>query len=455
MAIFIQQSPSQPNMANNNLVYGITSSQVTQPQFQFVADLTNSGSNTVLQRIKQQPNPNARGVFDMGSIITNYLGEDENWKTQKFATAVNAGKRFNVRFGEQYGTSVSSSITLYTGIGTGSGAPGVSASLYTYIANGLVEPNDKVNWNFPSASYYDAVIASDGGVTYSVQNTLTYAPITKSVQDGEYETISLFNGNFPGISTASVFAQDIFEVEFKVYNSSNTLVQSASFYNSVANGGGPRTNPTAQLWGNIFSNLTAGQQLLTIGVGPQNIDDWTTALTSSWAYYDVTVYGQSDDGLLNDNGTFAKRRYVKEGAACGYDGVRFAWKNQFGVWDYYTFTLATDKAFSIERANYEQSFVPFGDNTPVPYSKQRRGTVNYYNKPIQTQVANSNWLDQDEADWLRELFFSANVFYQDGNEFYPAVITSADVTEKTNPRSQQLFQYAIQFQVANQINPRI
>ena len=131
MAIFIQQSPSQPNMANNNLVYGITSSQVTQPQFQFVADLTNSGSNTVLQRIKQQPNPNARGVFDMGSIITNYLGEDENWKTQKFATAVNAGKRFNVRFGEQYGTSVSSSITLYTGIGTGSGAPGVSASLYT------------------------------------------------------------------------------------------------------------------------------------------------------------------------------------------------------------------------------------------------------------------------------------------------------------------------------------
>jgi hypothetical protein len=66
----------------------VTSSQVTQPQFQFVADLTYSGSNTVLQRIKQQPNPNARGVFDFGSIVTNYLSEDNLWKTAKFATAV-------------------------------------------------------------------------------------------------------------------------------------------------------------------------------------------------------------------------------------------------------------------------------------------------------------------------------------------------------------------------------
>ena len=70
----------------------------------------------------------------------------------------------------------------------------------------------------------------------------------------------------------------------------------------------------------------------------------------------------------------------------GYDGVRFAWKNEFGVWDYYTFTLATDKSFSIERAAYEQTFVPYSSDYPVPYSKQRRGTINYYNKPVQTQV---------------------------------------------------------------------
>ena len=455
MAITIQQSPTQPNMTNNNLVYAVTSNSSSAPQYQFVADVTLSGSNTVLQRIKQQPNPNNVGVFDMGSIISNYLDSDNSWKTAKFATVSESAKRFQVKFGEQYGTSASSSVILYTGNAAITGSPAITASAYFYVANGLVDPNDKVNWNFPSSSYYDAVYASDGGVTYSVQNTLTYAPITKSIQNGEYETISLFNGNIPGISTASLYAQDIFEVQIKVYNSANTLIQTASFYNSVANGGGPRTNPTVQLWSNVFSSQSAGQQLLTIGVGPQNIDDWTTALTSSWAYYDVTVYGQSDDGLLNDNGIFAKRRYVKEGAACGYDGVRFAWKNQFGVWDYYTFTLQNDKSFAIERAYYEQTFVPYNSINPVPYSKERRGVINYYNKPIQTQVANSDWLTQAEADWLKELFFSANVFYQDGTDFYPAVITSVDLTEKTNPRTQRNFQYAIEFQVANQINPRI
>jgi hypothetical protein len=451
MAISIQQAPTTPNMANNDLVFAVTSSQVTQPQFQFVADLTYSGSNTVLQRIKQQPNPNARGVFDFGSIVTNYLSEDENWKTSKFATAVNAAKRFNFRFGEQYGTSTSSSITLYTGIGTGSGAPGVSGSTYTYLLNGLVDPNDKVNWNWASGSYYSDVVTPTGGAdTIQAEYALTYAPTTKLVQAGEYETISLINGNFTN-NTAS--AQDIYALLVEQYDSSNTLISSSLTFNTTTNGGGPRAND-AQLWSDVATAQTEGTQLLTIGVGPQNLADAGTALSASCTYYTVKAIMQDSAGQEDPANYFSFRRYNVDSAYCEYPGVRFAWKNQFGVWDYFTFKLQNDKAFSIERANYQQSFVPFGDNTPVPYSKQRRGTVNYYNKPVQTQVANSDWLDQDTADWLRELFFSANVFYQDGTEFYPAVITSVDVTEKTNPRS-PLFQYAIQFQVANQINPRV
>ena len=451
MAILIQQSPTTPNMANNTLVYAVTSSQVTQSQFQFVADLTYSGSATVLQRIKQQPNPNARAVFDFGAIITNYLSEDNNWKSAPFSTAVDAGKRFNVRFGEEYGTSLSSSITLYNGAGA-AGAPAVSASDYVYIINGLVDPNDKINWNFDSASYYTAESASAAN-TFSHQHALTNAPLSQSIQDGEYATISIINGNF---DNSDAFAQDIFSMQVNVYNSAGSNIQNIDWYNTDGNGGGPRTT-FSDYWfdAGTYDAQTAGTQLLTIGVGPQNFDDAGQTLNTAWAYYDVKLLSQGDDGLENNNGIWANLRYVKEGAQCGYDGVRFAWKNEFGVWDYYTFTLQTDKSFTIERANYEQSFVPFGDNTPVSYNKQRRGTTNYYNKPIQTQVANSNWLTQNEADWLKELFFSANVFYQSGTDFYPAVITSAGMTERTNPRTQRNFQYAIEFQVANQINPRV
>ena len=450
MAITIQQSPTTPNMANNTLVYAVTSNSSSAAQFQFVVDLTLSGSNTLLQRIKQQPNPNNAGVFDMGSIITNYLDSDNSWKAAPFVTASTAAKRFQVKFGEQYGTSASSSVILYTGVAAVTGSPAVTASAYLYTINGLVDPNDKVDWNWPSGSYFTASAVSTT-TTFSKQHALTNAPLTQSIQDGEYATISLINGNFTN-STSS--AQDIFAVSVVVYNSASVEVDSFDLTNITSNGGGPRTN-IGTLWSAIATSQTAGTQLLTVGIGPQNLSDDGNTLQTDWAYYTVNAYGQKAASTINNSGSYASLRYEKQGAQCGYDGVRFAWKNEFGVWDYYTFTLQTDKAFSIERANYEQTFVPYNSNYPVPYSKERRGVINYYNKPIQTQVANSNWLDQDEADWLKELFFSANVFYQEGTEFYPAVITSVDVTEKTNPRSQQLFQYAIQFQVANQINPRI
>jgi len=451
MAILIQQSPTTPNMANNDLVFSVTSSQVTQSQFQFVADLTYSGSSTVLQRIKQQANPNARGVFDFGSIVTNYLSEDNLWKTAKFAQATESAKRFNFRFGEQYGTSVSSSITLYTGNANIVGAPAVSASNYIFIANGLVDPNNKVNWNFASQSYFQTITTPTSSLTTRFEYALTNAPTTKSVQVGEYETLSVFNGNFTNSTT---LAQDVYALQVLQYSGS-TLISSSITYNTTGNGGGPRSS-TASIWSDsgVYNGQTAGTQLLYVGVGPLNLSAAGTPISSSATSYVVRGVMQSESSTANTSSWFFNRTYNIEGPSCGYDGVRFAWKNEFGVWDYYTFTLQTDKSFNIERANYQQSFVPFGDNTPIPYNKQRRGTTNYYNKPTQTQVANSDWLDQNTSDWLKELFFSANVFVQEGTEFLPVAITSVDVIEKTNPRS-PLFQYQIAFQVANQINPRI
>lgn len=82
---------------------------------------------------------------------------------------------------------------------------------------------------------------------------------------------------------------------------------------------------------------------------------------------------------------------------------------------------------------------------------------NFYNKIEETWTANSNWLDQDEADWLKELFYSAQVFYYSTtySAWIPITIVSADLIEKTNPRTQQLFQYQISLMPANQPTPRL
>ena len=55
MAITINQQPTSPNMSNNDLLYVLSSPLISQPQYQYVADVFISGSSTLVQRIKQQP----------------------------------------------------------------------------------------------------------------------------------------------------------------------------------------------------------------------------------------------------------------------------------------------------------------------------------------------------------------------------------------------------------------
>jgi len=451
MAITINQSPTTPNMANNNLVYAVSSNSASAAQFQYVADLTYSGSTTVLQRIKQQPNPSSYGVFDLGQIVSNYLDSDNSWKAAPFVTSSTVAKRFQVRFGEEYASSISGSPVLYTGNASITGSPAVTASSYIYIANGLVDPNDKINWNWPSASYYVNTTVSTAG-TFSYQHALTNAPYTQSIQNGEYATISLINGNFNGSTTA---AQDIYAVQVTVYDASNNQLDQYDLVNIVNQGGGPRTL-TTQLWSAVAANQTEKTQLVTVGIGPQNLADDGNTLASNWAYYTVKALGQQASNTINASGSYASFRFNKQDPRCGYNGVRFAWKNEFGVWDYFTFTLDDSTNVNIERNDYEQSFVPFNTSNPTAaYNKERRGFTQFFNKLTQVQTANSDWLTQSEADWLKELFFSANVFQQVNNNFFPIVITSANLVEKKNPRTQKLFQYVIEFQPANQPNARL
>ena len=82
MAITITKNQTSPNLANNTVVYAVTSTKDGEPQFRFVLDINDRDGN-LLQRIKQQPNvDNNTGIFDIGNILTTYLGPTDNaWKT--------------------------------------------------------------------------------------------------------------------------------------------------------------------------------------------------------------------------------------------------------------------------------------------------------------------------------------------------------------------------------------
>jgi len=105
MAITVQQNSTSPGIGNGHLVQSVTSNSGSRPQFRFVTDI-NDNNGDLLQRVKQQANPNGTGIFDLGNIIPTYLGPtDEVWKIANVANNTACGKDFKIRFGEEYAYS--------------------------------------------------------------------------------------------------------------------------------------------------------------------------------------------------------------------------------------------------------------------------------------------------------------------------------------------------------------
>jgi len=183
MAISVSQQPSYPNATYTHLLYSISSTESGQPQFQYVMDIKQGG--TLLARLKQYPNPNAVGIFDPARIFNDYIEYDENWKTSTVQTPVASVQNFDVLFGEEYGTSVSSSVTLYDGNGN-PGNPGVAATP-AQVFGAVVDPNNGSSFN------------------WQAQDVLSNRPLNGvglEITRDEYETLSIYNDG--SLTTATV-----------------------------------------------------------------------------------------------------------------------------------------------------------------------------------------------------------------------------------------------------------
>ena len=117
MAVTVTRSPREINSVNNPLVYSISSSNYFQPQFRFVTDVYYSGSTAGsdrLTRLFHAPNIYGTANVDVSTVLGDYISYDYDWKTD-ITASVEGSKKFTLKFGEEYGTSISSSRTIYTG----------------------------------------------------------------------------------------------------------------------------------------------------------------------------------------------------------------------------------------------------------------------------------------------------------------------------------------------------
>ena len=442
MAINLRQSSTSPNISDSNLVFAVTSNSSSADQFRFVCDI-NDDSGTLLQRVKQQPNPNDTGVFDLGMLISTYLGPtDPVWDIANVTANTSCSQDYQIRFGEEFSDSVTGFTTLYTGDDPdAAGNPNVSGSNYTTILNGVLNPEDQVNWNWNSGSKYEEE-STDGLTTFTHQFGLTSFD-TQSVYDTDYGTISFLNGN-AGAPPKLTEAQNVYAALYKQYDVTGSLLSTSTIYNETI-----YNNPLTEQWVNVYLSQSQATRLAHFPSGPQNMVDAGITLDANLDYYTISFVPQATDGSPSDIATWGLYTF-NIGDCSGFTPQRFAWKNIYGVWDYYNFIKANNRTSTIQRKEYTQTFVNYSTTgNTVPYDQTRRGRNNHYNDVTKQRQANSDWLTQTDADNLRELFYSADVYYyEDSYGWIPVVISDASITERTNDLSQKTFQYAVNYEYA-------
>ena len=86
------------------------------------------------------------------------------------------------------------------------------------------------------------------------------------------------------------------------------------------------------------------------------------------------------------------------------------------------------------------------------YNNWDSGRESLYTEANRKLAINTDWLNEDEAAWLEELFTSINVqILADNNIVYPVILTDKSYIKKTSVNNKIKIQYTINLEYANKI----
>lgn len=393
MAVTAIQSPTTPNITGTNLVYVLSSSLAGSPQYRFVTDIYESGSNDYITTLKTYPNISGLGVIDVARELDDQLQYDNFWKVATDGvTPTNAVKTFNLKFGEEYGTSISSSTTIYTG----------SSDNLLQVFPG------KYNNNYDSFNFNTSSIVSRNNILSNTPEALIDPSDEQRLYVGydDYHTITILD-------------EDNY-IQANFYDINGSSIAGIGFNNNPA-----------------FS---------TVGLGPQNMKDRGV----SQATLDQTAYIQIE---FTNQPKYTLTLPSYPSYPCTDEYTRFAWINQYGFWDYYNVFTQLRRSTDIQRNTYDKTNVRYSDSIGG-YNVTERGTKQYLTSYDDNFEITTDYLTKETADWVKEIFESDDVYIQSGSDFVPIIITNRDFAINNSTVRNKLFQYTIQFKYANKRESR-
>ena len=449
MALTIEQHPLYTlNTVGQDVIFTALDASVVATYFnvKYIAEV-HIGTDTinlavstdVVGTFKTTPNNAGAGMYDFRPIVESFVSADNLAPStsefkgvsynnlpvhiiDKYALNQNTVRYLKIKFSIEGAATAGGTVSV---IDTEDSAQ------YT-LFNGYLKRTDildltGVNFGYDT-SRFDLNLVTAG-------NWLTNAPTTQYANLSDYGTLSMYSDDIGGTA-------DLAKISINYYSSTGGLLDVEDVNNTDANGGfttfGTPTN----------------KQVMYFGCFPANLRNWSPTFTG------LVVAGTIQGGYYqikaNDNTVFLLDT-ITINVNCptlkGYEPIRLAWLNQWGAWDYYTFTMKSAKTTSTKGSTYQQLEGTWNESS-YQVNGYKGGKKSFRVNATEKISMNTDFVSEAESEWFEDLINSPEVYILDGyqsqaanpalNQYAtPVRLTTSSYTKKT-VANDKLMQYTFE-----------
>lgn len=389
MAITVNSVPEAYASAHDDLWYVVTSTNVAQTNFKFVFDVY--VNSVQVARVKQYPDPSTnKGYFNAANIVRNYLSsyfKPNTTQTLFSYDGDNIYVSYDIKYGEEYGG------TTYTNLTTAS-----------YKAFNYYNPP----FRDPSTSYLSNFV-------------------TKWISNRDLSNIDC------------AFSEKCHIGWMNASGSTTSMTATIQKYSeSGATVGSPSTGA---------SDTISSFALLDISPAAIN-----TYLGSSFISSSDYAYGVK----LNYSSTSSQEIKVKLNCNPRYTPVSLHFLNQLGGYDTLMFRAVNRESRSMESKSYQQMNWQYNSGTTSmrtydTYKRINPGGVKYAVNQTVNYALKSDYLNQTNYNWVKELIGSPEVYMEVNGYYYPFNISTTNWQQKLRV-ADKMFNLEIEGEVNQKIN---
>ena len=451
MATLIEQKPLYSQLpvgqevifvvSNNTIVAGFTNVRfIADVYIAYGAPTAISTTSIPTATFKTTPNNAGVGIFDFKQVVENYVSADNMAGTQskykgtatsddtphplhlidKYSRNKKAARWLTIQFKTQY-TDASGDVVIPEAL--------FQNSVDYQIFNGYLKYTDEL-------SIFNNDFGFDLGnfnLSSPTDRFLTNAPATQYANLEDYGTIAFLAPN-----------ANLSYMQLIYKNSAGVQIGTEDVNRTWTNGA--YTTFTTQIF----------YRLLYFGCFPANLQNWSTTFQNLVSPVDQMSGGSIVIEAFDDSDNEISKKYTIN-INCpnlkGFESIRLCWLNQWGAWDYYTFTQKSVRSISTKGSTYEQLAGTWNEAS-YRVDSYKGGKKAFRVNATEKITMNTDFVSESENDMFEELINSPEVYILEGyqtdvsfsalNQYVkPVRLTTSSFTKKT-VANDKLIQYTFE-----------